>query len=52
MTGAALGLPGTERVFDDANIERILGGEQFIGSDPANPQRSDRRQAHHTPRQE
>ena len=34
VTGAAVGLPGTERVFDDANIERILGGEQFIGSVP------------------
>ncbi|MBL1204958.1 MAG: SDR family NAD(P)-dependent oxidoreductase [Calditrichaeota bacterium] len=30
ITGAALGLPGTERVFDDSNIERLLNGEQFI----------------------
>ena len=30
ITGAALGLPGTERVFDDENIARILSGEQFI----------------------
>ncbi len=30
ITGAALGLPGTERVFDDANVSRILHGEQFI----------------------
>lgn len=30
ITGAALGLPGTERIFDDANIGRILRGEQFI----------------------
>jgi acyl transferase domain-containing protein/acyl carrier protein/NAD(P)-dependent dehydrogenase (short-subunit alcohol dehydrogenase family) len=30
ITGAALGLPGTEHVFDDANIARILQGEQFI----------------------
>jgi acyl transferase domain-containing protein/acyl carrier protein/NAD(P)-dependent dehydrogenase (short-subunit alcohol dehydrogenase family) len=30
ITGASLGLPGVERVFDDANIERILGGEVFI----------------------
>ena len=30
ITGAALGLPGTEHVFDDANIGRILQGEQFI----------------------
>ena len=30
ITGAALGLPGTERIFDDANVGRILRGEQFI----------------------
>jgi acyl transferase domain-containing protein/acyl carrier protein len=30
ITGAALGLPGTERVFDDANVAQILGGQQFI----------------------
>ncbi len=30
ITGAALGLPGTERIFDDSNIERILRGDQFI----------------------
>ena len=30
ITGAALGLPGTEHIFDDGNIERILRGEQFI----------------------
>ncbi|HEX6567903.1 MAG TPA: acyltransferase domain-containing protein, partial [Acidimicrobiales bacterium] len=30
VTGAALGLPGTERVFDDDNLARILGGQQFI----------------------
>ncbi|HTJ69433.1 MAG TPA: SDR family NAD(P)-dependent oxidoreductase [Actinospica sp.] len=34
ITGAALGLPGVERVFDDANVARILAGEQFIGSVP------------------
>ncbi|MBE1495760.1 acyl transferase domain-containing protein/acyl carrier protein [Amycolatopsis lexingtonensis] len=34
ITGAALGLPGTERVFDDANVGRILHGEQFIGAIP------------------
>ena len=32
ITGAALGLPGVEHVFDDANIGRILAGQQFIGS--------------------
>ncbi|HET9610619.1 MAG TPA: acyltransferase domain-containing protein, partial [Acidimicrobiales bacterium] len=30
ITGAALGLPGTERVFDDRNLARILAGQQFI----------------------
>jgi malonyl CoA-acyl carrier protein transacylase len=30
ITGAALGLPGTEHIFDDANIGRILRGEQCI----------------------
>jgi acyl transferase domain-containing protein/acyl carrier protein len=30
IAGAALGLPGTERVFDDENVARILSGEQFI----------------------
>src|SRR5208282_4916262 len=35
ITGAALGLPGTDHIFDDANIARILGGNQFIDSIPA-----------------
>ena len=30
ITGAALGLPGVERMFDDSNIARILAGENFI----------------------
>ena len=30
ITGAALGLPGTEHIFDDGNIARILKGDQFI----------------------
>ncbi|HEX2467625.1 MAG TPA: beta-ketoacyl synthase N-terminal-like domain-containing protein, partial [Solirubrobacterales bacterium] len=30
ITGAALGLPGAERLFDDANIARLLNGEQGI----------------------
>jgi acyl transferase domain-containing protein len=34
ITGAALGLPGVERVFDDANIGRILAGQQMIGAVP------------------
>ncbi|GAB3888605.1 hypothetical protein GCM10029964_056570 [Kibdelosporangium lantanae] len=34
ITGAALGLPGTERVFDDGNLARILAGQQFIDPIP------------------
>ncbi|MEJ2185994.1 MAG: SDR family NAD(P)-dependent oxidoreductase [Gemmatimonadota bacterium] len=30
ITGAGLGLPGTERVFDERNLPRILDGGQFI----------------------
>ena len=30
ITGASLGLPGAERLFDDANIGRLLAGEQGI----------------------
>ncbi len=30
ITGAALGLPGAERLFDDANIARLLDGRQGI----------------------
>ena len=35
ITGAALGLPGTEHIFDDGNIGRILRGDQFIDAIPA-----------------
>jgi acyl transferase domain-containing protein/acyl carrier protein/NAD(P)-dependent dehydrogenase (short-subunit alcohol dehydrogenase family) len=34
ITGAALGLPGTERIFDDTNVSRILRGDQFIDAIP------------------
>jgi acyl transferase domain-containing protein/acyl carrier protein/NAD(P)-dependent dehydrogenase (short-subunit alcohol dehydrogenase family) len=34
ITGAAMGLPGTERIFDDGNIARILRGDQFIKAIP------------------
>ena len=34
ITGASLGLPGTEHIFDDGNIERILRGDQFITAIP------------------
>ena len=30
ITGAALGLPGTEHIFDDSNLARLLAGDQFI----------------------
>jgi acyl transferase domain-containing protein/NAD(P)-dependent dehydrogenase (short-subunit alcohol dehydrogenase family)/acyl carrier protein len=30
ITGAALGLPGNGRIFDDRNVARILDGEQLI----------------------
>jgi len=35
ITGAALGLPGTEHIFDDTNVARILRGDQFIDLIPA-----------------
>ena len=35
VTGAALGLPGTEHIFDDTNVARILRGDQFIDLIPA-----------------
>jgi acyl transferase domain-containing protein/acyl carrier protein len=35
VTGAGLGLPGTERFFDPSNLGRILQGEQFIQAIPA-----------------
>jgi len=34
ITGASLGLPGTERIFDDSNVARMLRGEQFIDAIP------------------
>ncbi len=34
VTGASLGLPGVDRVFDDSNVERILRGDQFIDAIP------------------
>ncbi len=34
ITGAALGLPGVDQVFDDSNIARILAGQQFITNLP------------------
>lgn len=40
VTGAALGLPGVDRVFDDSNIERILRGDQFIDLVPMHLRRA------------
>jgi acyl transferase domain-containing protein/NAD(P)-dependent dehydrogenase (short-subunit alcohol dehydrogenase family)/acyl carrier protein len=34
ITGAALGLPGSGRMFDDDNVARILRGDMFINSIP------------------
>jgi len=34
ITGAALGLPGNGHIFDDANIGRLLRGDQFIDAIP------------------
>ena len=34
ITGASLGLPGTDHIFDDSNVARILRGEQFIDTIP------------------
>ena len=35
ITGAALGLPGPGRIFDDSNVARILRGEQCIDVIPS-----------------
>ena len=40
ITGAALGLPGTDHIFDDQNIGRILRGDQFIDSIPTRLRRA------------
>ena len=40
ITGAALGLPGTEHIFDDGNIARILRGDQFIDVVPGQLRRA------------
>ena len=34
ISGAALGLPGTQKIFDDLNIQRIMRGDQFIDAIP------------------
>jgi len=40
ITGAALGLPGTEHIFDDGNLARILHGDQFIDLVPTRLRRA------------
>ncbi|MGZ5359289.1 MAG: beta-ketoacyl synthase N-terminal-like domain-containing protein, partial [Solirubrobacterales bacterium] len=35
ITGAGLGTPGTERLFDDGNLARLLHGEQLIDVIPS-----------------
>ena len=52
ITGASLGLPGTERIFDDSNVERILRGDQFISCDPRALPPGHARQTHQTLGQE
>ena len=39
ITGAAVGTPGTEKVFDDGNLSRLLHGEQFIDVIPTRARR-------------
>ena len=52
ITGAALGLPGTEHIFDDGNIARILRGDQFIDVHSRALPPGHARQAHHAPGEE
>jgi acyl transferase domain-containing protein/NAD(P)-dependent dehydrogenase (short-subunit alcohol dehydrogenase family) len=40
ISGAALGLPGTEHIFDDGNIARLLRGDQLIDSLPSRVRRA------------
>jgi acyl transferase domain-containing protein len=40
ITGAALGLPGAPRVFDDENLARLLRGESLIDVIPARIRRA------------
>ncbi|MGZ6705847.1 MAG: SDR family NAD(P)-dependent oxidoreductase [Solirubrobacteraceae bacterium] len=39
ITGAGLGLPGTERLFDEANVGRLLDGHQGIDVIPGRQRR-------------
>ena len=40
ISGAALGLPGTEHIFDERNVERLLRGQQCIGTIPLHLRRT------------
>src|SRR5580704_13289607 len=40
ITGAALGLPGADHIFDDGNIARLLNGDVFIEAIPASFRRA------------
>ncbi|MCA9666138.1 MAG: acyltransferase domain-containing protein, partial [Myxococcales bacterium] len=40
VSGVGLGLPGTEHIFDDGNIARILHGESFIDVLPMKQRRA------------
>jgi len=40
ITGAALGLPGTPRVFDDGNVARLLRGDGLIDVVPSRHRRA------------
>ncbi len=52
VSGAGLGLPGLERVFDEKAVARLLSGEQLIDSLPLRAPPRHRRPPHHAPRQE
>ena len=52
ITGASLGLPGTDRIFDDTNVARILRGDQFIDVIPTRFRRAMLDKTHHAPGQE
>jgi acyl transferase domain-containing protein/acyl carrier protein/NAD(P)-dependent dehydrogenase (short-subunit alcohol dehydrogenase family) len=40
ITGASLGLPGVDGVFDDSNVERMLRGDVFIDAIPMDLRRA------------
>ena len=52
ITGAGARAPGHRALFDDANVGRLLDGEQFIDVIPGAAAPRDPRQAHHAAREE